>query len=197
MTRRDIEPTALLKALNDGPGDPHADVRSAAMTFGVAERTVYRRISEFHIRRVYRWELEGPTIQERFEPFVERGVDCWLWNGRRDANGYGRLYFRGRHHYAHRLALELASGEPLTKGVVVMHTCDNPPCVNPSHLRQGTVADNNRDRATKGRSWKARLDRDPDAVAAALRECGTVTSAAEVLGVSRRTIQRHLKRRAA
>lgn len=134
------------------------------------------------------------TVQEVFDQSVERGPDCWLWKGVRNADGYGRLYFRGHHDYAHRVAWELAHGLPIPTGVVIMHTCDNPACVNPAHLRQGTIADNNRDRAAKGRSWKSKLDLDPDSVAAALRACGTVASAAHELGVSRRTIQRHLKR---
>jgi DNA-directed RNA polymerase specialized sigma subunit len=41
-------------------------------------------------------------------------------------------------------------GDP--KGMVVMHICDNKLCVNPDHLRIGTVADNNKDKALKGRS---------------------------------------------
>lgn len=39
-------------------------------------------------------------------------------------------------------------------GVVVRHTCDNPRCINPNHLIGGTKADNNRDRAERGRSAK-------------------------------------------
>ncbi|ACP44084.1 hypothetical protein VPP93_gp13 [Vibrio phage VP93] len=40
------------------------------------------------------------------------------------------------------------------KHVVVRHTCDNPRCINPDHLIGGTIADNNRDRAERGRSAK-------------------------------------------
>lgn len=52
--------------------------------------------------------------------------------------------------YADKLGLTLKDIE----GVVVRHTCDNPRCINPEHLIGGTLADNNRDRAERGRSAK-------------------------------------------
>lgn len=50
-------PGELVEALNAGPGEPHGDVKEAAQVFSVTERTVYRRIKQYGIRRVYRWEL--------------------------------------------------------------------------------------------------------------------------------------------
>lgn len=52
--------------------------------------------------------------------------------------------------FAKKLGIELSS----LAGVVVRHTCDNPRCINPAHLIAGTKADNNRDRAERGRSAK-------------------------------------------
>ncbi len=49
---------------------------------------------------------------------------------------------------AHKLSLEGIDGK------VVRHTCDNPRCINPNHLLLGSRADNNRDRADRGRSAK-------------------------------------------
>ena len=56
----------------------------------------------------------------------------------------------------HRLVYAEKLGVPLAEipGVVVRHTCDNPRCINPEHLIGGTRADNNRDRAERGRSAK-------------------------------------------
>ena len=42
----------------------------------------------------------------------------------------------------------------------MLHTCDNPPCINPAHLWVGTDADNHRDRMLKGRNREQRGERN-------------------------------------
>lgn len=76
---------------------------------------------------------------------------CWEWQGHRNEHGYGRVSVGGRRMYAHRLAY-LATHFVIPEGLVVMHRCDNPPCVNPDHLAIGTYADNTADMIAKGRS---------------------------------------------
>lgn len=39
---------------------------------------------------------------------------------------------------------------PIPEGMLVLHSCDNPRCVNPVHLRVGTVSDNASDREQRG-----------------------------------------------
>lgn len=73
---------------------------------------------------------------------------CWNWQGCRKERGYGHT---GR-GYAHRRSYELFKG-PIPKGRSVLHRCDNPPCINPDHLRVGTQADNIADMVGKGRGW--------------------------------------------
>lgn len=52
---------------------------------------------------------------------------------------------------AHRFAWEQANGRRIPAGMVIMHACDNPRCVNPAHLSVGTQADNIHDSIRKGR----------------------------------------------
>lgn len=78
---------------------------------------------------------------------------CWNWTGARvgrGREGYGRLYFRGERIRAHRVSFFLANGFLTYKGLIC-HFCDNPSCVNPSHLFIGTAKDNSEDCCAKGR----------------------------------------------
>ncbi len=79
---------------------------------------------------------------------------CWEWQGAKTAYGYGAIGAGGRGdgiRLVHRVALEQHLGRPLGAGMCACHHCDNPPCVNPLHLFEGTKGDNNRDMAAKGR----------------------------------------------
>ncbi len=76
--------------------------------------------------------------------------DCQEIVGRHQPNGYAQVWLGGTYVYAHRLSWALHSGAD-PAGKVVMHTCDNPSCVNPEHLKLGTQGDNMRDCAAKGR----------------------------------------------
>lgn len=100
---------------------------------------------------------------------------CWLWTAVRTSAGYGWMSVRGKQTYAHRLVLTLG-GVTVPGCSHVMHLCDNPPCVNPSHLRVATNAANLADCVQKGRHqhgsghWNAALT-EADIVAIR-RRCG-------------------------
>lgn len=85
---------------------------------------------------------------------TEKG--CIEWNGLRNAGRwkYGFIYSNTRPpqrlFQAHRLAWEFAHG-PIPDGVQVLHSCDNPPCVNVEHLFLGTQMDNIQDMIKKKR----------------------------------------------
>lgn len=95
-----------------------------------------------------RW---GVSEAETFWKNVQRGAadECWPWLRSTNGRGYGRLNFRGKHWGAHRVAYTLHHGkEPK---LCVLHSCDNPICCNPAHLREGTHHDNMRDMDERGR----------------------------------------------
>ena len=75
---------------------------------------------------------------------------CHHFQGAPDRDGYKHFQFEGKDWKAHRLAVVFDGRDPT--GMVVMHKCDNPQCVNPAHLDIGTHRDNALDRHRKGRS---------------------------------------------
>lgn len=92
----------------------------------------------------------------RFMSHVKKATDgCWLWTACTMANGYGQFTpagaKQGEHELAHRASYRIFNAA-LDEEMDVMHSCDNPSCVNPNHLRLGTRADNMQDAKRKGRT---------------------------------------------
>ena len=75
---------------------------------------------------------------------------CLEYKGNNDHCGYGKIKINGRQLGAHRVAYVEFVGD-VPPGMVVMHTCDNPCCINVSHLVLGTQKDNMVDSVNKGR----------------------------------------------
>jgi hypothetical protein len=91
-------------------------------------------------------------LSDRLWTRVEPNGDCWEFTGARNAKGYGSIGVGNRRTtQAHRVAYEVTYG-PIPPGALVLHSCDNPPCVNPAHLRIGTAADNTADMMERQRN---------------------------------------------
>lgn len=112
------------------------------------------------------------------------GDACWEWTGR-TTKGYGEVRFKrgGRRRIvrAHRLSWALCVGE-IPPGLNVLHRCDNPPCVRPSHLFIGTTQDNITDMWQKSR---ARILQGSQRSLAKLTEAAVLEIRASPLGYKR------------
>lgn len=90
------------------------------------------------------------TFVRFMDKFEVRENGCWEWTKKTNRGGYGEFKVRGKTVRAHRWAYATFV-EPIPEDLHVLHHCDNPPCVNPSHLFTGTHGDNMRDMFAKGR----------------------------------------------
>lgn len=89
-------------------------------------------------------------VLNRLAAYSENLRGCWVWTGPVfKKNGRARLVLGKNNHLAYRLMYVLVKGP--TGGLCVLHTCDNPLCVNPDHLFLGTNRDNSLDMVDKGR----------------------------------------------
>ncbi|MGH8260330.1 MAG: HNH endonuclease [Steroidobacteraceae bacterium] len=92
------------------------------------------------------------ALFDRLMRRITRGssIECWPSKGATSTQPYGVIKVGQRGRRAHRVMFELCYGS-IAPGMSIMHTCDNPPCCNPSHLREATHHENMLDRARKHR----------------------------------------------
>ena len=104
-------------------------------------------------------ELTNEDVQAFWAKVDKRGKDdCWPWQGyvSHASGGYG-IFDRRRNgqrkaRRASRVAFTLSKG-PIPSGLMVLHECDNPVCVNPKHLKLGTAKVNSQDMVRRKRHW--------------------------------------------
>lgn len=89
-------------------------------------------------------------MPDRFWRKTKREGNCLLWTGAINKNGYGSFLLDGKIITASRLAYILTFG-PILPIFFVLHTCDNPLCVDSKHLYLGDHRQNMRDKKDRGR----------------------------------------------
>lgn len=77
--------------------------------------------------------------------------DCLEWHIGNDKNGYGRISIKKNRYKTTRVVCQLVYGEP-TPNQQALHSCDNPPCINPDHLRWGTIQENHSEKVKRNRN---------------------------------------------
>ncbi len=145
--------------------DENHNAHEIARLLGCSHQNVSKCISKYRPGEVVRKVKIRPykrtqlTVRQKFWMRVDSSGgdnDCWLWKGAMRSE-YGGMYNRltGQAEYSHHLAFLFSRGKRQSQWV--LHRCGNPMCCNPSHLYDGTPAQNAADRARhlleKGTSW--------------------------------------------
>jgi hypothetical protein len=151
---------------------------------------------------------EKPEMNFRFRVKFAQNIElhgadeCWPWQGRTNPQGYGVVSYTTTpgvytSALAHRVAYVLTYGG-IPSDTCILHSCDNPSCVNPRHTRIGTHLENSRDERERGRKRQEVLIKRPRLGTTAVAEirrryaAGGVSQAllAQEYGVSQATLSR-------
>lgn len=116
--------------------------------------------------------MKSPITKEVLQSriLVKPETGCWIYmgvSGEGLVDLYPRTKVRGKTILIHRLSYMLYVG-PIPDGLDLLHSCNNPHCCNPAHLRAGTHTENMQDkvlantqhRPTGGKNVKAKLSEE-------------------------------------
>ena len=148
-----------------------------------------------------------PQKPNTYQQFIQR-IDsegglktCWEWMGiKYKPSGYGRFKIKGKEYLAHRIAYSFFWNVDLQHCNVIMHTCDNPSCCNPLHLKNSTQLENMKDKMSKNRfsngikTNKNNQPYDSSLIKKMHLDGYTNQQIANALGCHRHTIRNHLSK---
>lgn len=148
------------------------------------------------------------TDDEFFDWFNQQLIPsengCLIWkNATQKSRGYGWLWYKGRPMLANRLALQMKLKKDLADNIFACHTCNNPPCCNPEHLKEGTNQENMDYKVSSGRQSRLKGEENPDSVLTteqvieirALQDLFSKRELSEMFSVSSVTIANIIKRK--
>lgn len=139
-----------------------------------------------------RMKTDG-TVEELLKNKCKRKGSCLIFQGSKYRDGYGRQYWNGKLDRAHRVVYSEMYGE-IPEGMVVRHTCNNPSCCEPSHLKLGTHKDNAADMIAAGHNVggrkKGRKNLTREQISAIENDTGNKFEVAIRHNVSVSTVQR-------
>lgn len=99
-------------------------------------------------------EFRNDDLQKATANFEKKTIKnedgCWSWKSKYKPT-YGKVSFNTKVMSSHRFSYFIHKGT-IPTGMLICHTCDNPPCTNPDHLFLGTHKDNCHDKMRKKRS---------------------------------------------
>lgn len=90
-----------------------------------------------------------------FSQIVKEPNGCWLWQGSKYSNGYGRMFYGNLRMSTHKISWLIHNGT-IPKNIQICHTCDIRHCCAPHHLFLGTSSDNHNDMHSKGRGIRGK-----------------------------------------
>lgn len=135
-----------------------------------------------------------PTVFDWLVDHAEYQSDeCLIWPFAIGKGGYGNLAYKGKYYNAHRLMCEIAHG-PAPDGMEAAHSCHNPTCVSPRHLRWKTRSENSFEKADNGTQHRGEATPNACLTAEIVREIRqewplkTCDELAEKYGCKRNTV---------